>query len=54
MEEETYEVEVECENCGVGGVVEIPKGQPIERFVSAVECPNCGCEELCKAEFFEF
>lgn len=44
MKEETYKIEVECENCGYKGSDEKPKGSTIKTIPR--ECPNCGCETL--------
>lgn len=47
MEDETYEMEFVCDNCGEVTTVEIPRETLVEDFEDDVtECPNCGCNEL--------
>lgn len=36
--ENSYQVVVNCQNCGFHGDVQIPKQQMIQNY----ECPNCG------------
>jgi hypothetical protein len=51
---QTYAVEATCGNCDWAGPVEIPKGTPVAKGhkieVPAVVCPNCGCQELSRAD----
>ena len=47
--EETYEVDVECENCGAGGTMDIPKGVDAWAVIEDSECPYCELGMLIKA-----
>lgn len=41
---ETYDVDLECENCDESYTVEVPKGVTIKAFLAKEDiCPNCGC-----------
>lgn len=40
----TYELYVECVNCGFNDLLKITKGTPVEN----AECPDCGCSMLIK------
>lgn len=48
MTEETYEVRLQCSNCGSSGIHKILKGVDIDRYVKFEECQNCGCKLLGK------
>lgn len=46
MKENTYVVEVYCTNCEWEGTQTIKKGISVYSLQS-IECPVCGCENLC-------
>ena len=39
-EKETYQMDVDCDNCESGWIEYIEKGKPIKSFYI---CPKCGC-----------
>ena len=45
MKEESYRVNVFCQNCEWHGTQDIPKGSSVE-VLSERECPICGCREI--------
>jgi len=56
MNDETYQVKIQCTNCGYGNDVyigasavylDIPKGIPVENHVytKSITCKNCGCKD---------
>ena len=49
MEEETYEVDVECENCGAGGTLDVPRGVEAWIAIDEMDCPYCEYPMLDKA-----
>lgn len=44
IEDKTYHIFVECENCGTRREISIPVGTR----VSSMPCEYCGCKELIK------
>lgn len=38
----TYDMQVQCSNCGYEGTIQIPKGY----MVYTQKCPNCTCKTL--------
>lgn len=52
LPENTYEVAVECGNCGAGGgstrvqAVQIRKGATVKSALLRQPCPECGCASL--------
>ena len=45
MKEESYRVNVFCQNCEWHGTQDIQKGSSVE-VLSERECPICGCREI--------
>lgn len=47
----TYEIKIECTNCGYGNFkdlnkyIKIPRGEKVDDRM----CPNCGCNTLIKS-----
>lgn len=52
MSEETYTINISCENCGYGNIfdrtrdIEIKKGTKVEAHLKDKKCPKCGCKTL--------
>lgn len=42
----TYEIPVQCNNCGTVGVLLAPKGELKDSAVKEDVCSNCGCKTL--------
>lgn len=42
-DENTYNTDVDCENCDCAMNFDIPKGQTIQVYVKNKKCENCGC-----------
>jgi len=40
----TYVKPIVCENCGATTPAFIPKGQTVDDFMRATNCPVCGCK----------
>ena len=54
----TYEVVVNCSNCGWGSGryggqrLAIPRGREVERHLELQECPGCGCRTIQRKELW--
>lgn len=43
LKEATYEVKVDCWNCGTSFKARIPKGTFVNLYFDTAKCPQCGC-----------
>ncbi len=42
-EEETYSMDLDCDNCGSTVSYDIPTGKTVEVFILGKKCEDCGC-----------
>lgn len=49
-EENTYEFDLDCENCENRESYDIPKGKTLKEYLKDEICDNCGCKIIQSSE----